>query len=105
MKKLTLYDTNYTELFENNSNEPLIVNNSTGNQFLVMPLKNMHWKELFYYMYQLPNDLFNSKTEIVRDMNAVRKHCGSMAEYLSSSDEFASRKKTEKELEARKWKK
>ncbi len=105
MKQIAVKQSNYTELFNKNNTEPTLVKNATDNYFLVLPLQQMNWQQIFYHLYQLPPEIIEQKQEKKIDISAIDRLCGSMKGYLSSSDEFAKNKQIEKELEERKWKK
>ncbi|RLD60434.1 MAG: hypothetical protein DRJ05_04665 [Bacteroidetes bacterium] len=105
MKQLSVKQSNYADLFNKNSSEPVLVKNTNDNLFLVLPLKQMNWQEIFLNLYQLPTNLFTEKQEKQIDLSEIDKLCGSMKGYLSSSDEFAKNKQKEIVLEDRKWKK
>lgn len=92
MKQITIQQSNYTDLFEKETQEPILVKNSQGKPFLILPLEEMHWRQIFFYLYQLPDDLFEIKPETKRDIATVKKICGSMKNYLSNSDDFAKSK-------------
>lgn len=104
MKQISIQQTNYTKLFEEEHNEPIIVKNTQGKQFLILPLEEIRWQKIFFQLYQLPSELFEKQPPRERDMDIIDKLYGSMKGKLSSSEEFSKRKQEEKELEERKWK-
>ena len=105
MKQKVLKQSNYTELFNTDNPEPTLVKNINNNYFLVLPLQEINWQEIFFNLYQLPTEIFNKEKEKKVDLSEIDRLCGSMKGYLSSSDEFAKNKQKEKELEERKWEK
>lgn len=107
MKQLDILQANQNivGLFAEQNREPILVKNQNGHYFLVLPLEKMNWQELFFHLYQLPNDLFKENRVQKRDMSKIEKICGSFKNYMSSSEEFAKKKQEEIDLEERKWKK
>lgn len=103
MKQLAVYQSNYAQIFGDTNNEPLILKNTTGKQFLMLPLENMNWQTLFLYLHQIPKGLVEDRINEEKDLDIVEKLYGSMKGRLSSSEEFARRKQEEIELEERKW--
>lgn len=105
MEQINILNTKIQKLFTEQSKEPVLVKNQTGNHFLVLPLQQINWQDLFFHLYQLPNDLFKENCEQKRDMSKIDKICGSYKNSLSSSEEFAQNKQEEIDLEERKWRK
>ncbi|MCD4773089.1 MAG: hypothetical protein K8R41_06870 [Bacteroidales bacterium] len=95
---------NYPDLFEKDNTEPFLVENSKGNHFLVLPLQQMNWQEIFFQLYQLPSNLFLHKKEVKTNYDNIENLCGSMEGLLSSSNSFAQNKQNEIDLENKKWK-
>ena len=95
---------NYPDLFEEDNSEPLLVENSKGNHFLVLPLQKMNWQEIFFQLYQLPSNLFIKKEGGKINYDDIDNLCGSMKGMLSSSINFAKNKQNEIDLENKKWK-
>jgi len=91
-------------LFAEPSRDPVLVKNQTGHYFLVLPLAQKNWQELFFHLYQLPENIFVQQNEIVTKYDNIDAVCGSMKGLLSSSQEFARNKQEEIELEQGKWK-
>ncbi len=99
MKQLSIKQTNYTDLFNKENTEPVLVKNANDNYFLVLPLRQMNWQKIFFHLYQLPSNIFSPKTETTFNYDNIDNLCGSMKGLLSSSEEFAKRKLYEKKLE------
>lgn len=106
MKQLDLLQAkqNEIDLFAGQNIEPVLVKNQTGRYFLVLPLEQMNWQEIFFHLYQLPADLLSENRKQKRDISKIEKICGSFKNYLSNSEEFARNKQIEIDLEERKWK-
>jgi hypothetical protein len=105
MKRVTIKQNNYSELFNQSSSEPILVKNANNNYFLILPLQKMNWQQIFYNLYQLPTELVEQKYEKKINETDIDKLCGSMKGYLSSSENFAKNKQIERDLEDKKWKK
>ncbi len=99
MKQLSIKQSNYTDLFNKENSEPILVKNADDNYFLVLPLQQMNWQKIFFHLYKLPSDIFSQKTEPEFNYDDIDNLCGSMKGLLSSSEEFAKRKQDEKKLE------
>jgi hypothetical protein len=106
MKQLDILQAkqNIIGLFAEQNREPVLVKNQTGHYFLVLPLERMNWQELFFHLYQLPENIFVHQNENQLRYDKIDEICGSMKGLLSSSEEFARNKQDEIDLEERKWK-
>ena len=107
MKQLDILQTkqNIIGLFAEQNREPVLVKNQTGHYFLVLPLERMNWQEIFFHLYQLPENIFIQSQEKKISFDEIDAVCGSMKGLLTSSEEFAKNKQEEIDLEERKWKK
>lgn len=106
MKQFDLLQAKQNEigLFAGQNKEPVLVKNQTGRYFLVLPLEQMNWQEIFFQLYQLPENIFIQQNENKVRYDKIDEICGSMKGLLSSSEEFARNKQAEIDLEERKWK-
>jgi len=106
MKQVNLIQSaqNVTGLFAGQNKEPVLVTNQTGRYFLVLPLERMNWQEIFFQLYQLPENIFIHQDENQVRYDKIDEICGSMKGLLSTSEEFARNKQAEIDLEERKWK-
>jgi len=106
MKQLDILQAtqNLTSLFAEQSREPVLVKNMTEQYFLVLPLDKMNMQEMFYRLYQLPENVFIQSQDKKISYDEIDAVCGSMKGLLSSSDEFAKNKQSEIDLEESKWK-
>jgi hypothetical protein len=100
MKQLDLLQAkqNIIGLFAQQNREPILVKNQTGNHFLVLPLVKMNWQELFFHLYQLPENVFVQQNKSQIKYDRIDEICGSMKGLLSSSDDFAKNKQDEIDL-------
>ena len=91
-------------LFAEQNKEPILVKNQTDNYFLILPLEQMNRQEIFFHLYQLPENIFVKQTENQIRYDEIDEICGSMKGLLSSSEDFARNKQNEIDLEEQKWK-
>ena len=105
MKAFSIRQANFAKLFEQNLREPVLVKNSQGHQFLIMPLQGQRWQQILFHLYQLPEEVFEQNSSKKRNIEHIKTLCGSMKDYVSASDEFSRRKEDEKSMENHKWKK
>jgi len=76
MQTLNINQIEFKFLFQNIVNEPIIVKNNVGTDYLILPFSQNNWQEVFFMLFQSFSELQKKEDKTLKENRISAKEFG-----------------------------